>query len=207
MAKFEDELTWGFSRLDQLRNQYAWRAVEKEYQNFDVQRVDLLLRNAQAWLKTTISVELVEVPVPDGSGQALLGAWTRLADGTYKVAVRAGLNRCWKRFVSCKELCHAIIDKPEYHNLEVEPHVDEMTVGSREQPGMAVMCEELAEIVAMEFLFPFELRRAALAKVVDGDFMPIAQQYLVPKLMVEKYLSTQQLDRIEPFRKPLKKVA
>lgn len=207
MAKFEEELIWAFGRLDELRRQYVWRLVEKEDQVFDVRRVDLLHRNVQQWLGVPISVEFLDVPTPDGVGAALLGACEIQQDGSYRIGVRAGLNRCWKRFVSAKEICHPIINKKEYHNLQLEPHIDGMTVAAGKNGGFALMAEELAEIVAMEYLFPFELRRAALATVINGDFLPVAQKYLVPLLLVEKYLSAHQLERIAPFRQSLKQAA
>lgn len=42
----------------------------------------------------------------------------------------------------------------------------------------------------MEFLFPFKKRQSILSRPSPPDFAVIAKQYLVPELMIDKYLST-----------------
>lgn len=43
----------------------------------------------------------------------------------YSILALAGLNPCWRRFVTCKEIMHALMDCDEYRNLNIDIHIEQ----------------------------------------------------------------------------------
>lgn len=109
------------------------------------------------------------------------------------------LNSCWERFTVCKELFHAVLDTDEYRSMELFLHIEDITLSfpnDDSTPSKPVACEFLAEVAAMEFLFPYQKRELILkiANIVPKD---IAEQYKIPCLMVERYLSTDYMEKLK----------
>ncbi|WP_426147191.1 ImmA/IrrE family metallo-endopeptidase [Polaromonas sp. DSR2-3-2] len=101
------------------------------------------------------------------------------------------LNSCWERFTVCKELFHIVLDQDEYRTIDIFQHIQNIILAfpdDEASPTKPVICEILAEIAAMEFMLPY-LRREQIIKVNGWSAMDIAQQYKIPCLLVEKYLS------------------
>lgn len=133
------------------------------------------------------------------------GACFALAEiDTYDIAIAYGLNYCWKRFVICKELFHAVLETPGHHNLDLEKHVEEVTLAfpvDDSEPSDAVKVEILTEIAAMQFLFPYAARQKELVMLGASSlhYLAIAEKYRVPQIMVERYLSKQHMDVLGKF--------
>lgn len=147
----------------------------------------------------------VEVKLLDlgADAQAVRGMYAAY-DDHYDVVVLSGQNYCWQRFVLCKELFHVILDTDEYRSVHVGELVDEFTntfpmqeAGADARPGAHVTNEMVAEICAMEFLFPYADR----VRIVAGehDPMELAQRYKVPRVFVERYLSSDYLGNLKEF--------
>lgn len=129
---------------------------------------------------------------------AVWGAFIKKPDG-YDIVISQGHNYCWRRFVTCKELFHVVLDKEEYRNMDIEAHVNEVTVtfpDHHSRPGVPVMAEMLAEISAMEFLFPYRRRQQALVGQHKDNFLAIAEMHKVPQVHVEKYLSPSYMEAL-----------
>ena len=109
------------------------------------------------------------------------------------------LNSCWERFTVCKELFHAVLDRDEYRSMEIFHHIENITLSFPDDdstPSKPVACEFLAEVAAMEFLFPYQNRELIL-KTTDIAPRDIAEQYKIPCLMVERYLSTDYMEKLK----------
>ena len=109
------------------------------------------------------------------------------------------LNSCWERFTVCKELFHVVLDKEEYRSMDIFQHIQNITLSfpdDESRPTGPVVCEFLAEVAAMEFLFPYAERKAILAANAMTP-AEVAEQYKVPCLMVEKYLSHDYMDKLK----------
>jgi hypothetical protein len=193
---FETELKYCMERTNSLMSQYVMRYVDK---NWPVRTVELLKRACQTDLGATVSTGTVDVAIP-AKGSALKAFWIR-ENGAFHICLTPGQNQCWKRFATCKELFHIIIDKEEYRTTDLLPHIGEMTTARpfSEAASPAVIAEHLAEIGAMEYLLPFSCRQAERASVVNGDYMPIAKKYLVPLIKVERFLSDEYMTWLAPF--------
>lgn len=121
-------------------------------------------------------------------------------DDRYDVYLLGDLNFCWERFVLCKELFHVILDKSEYRNMRIGELVEEFTSAFPAddiRPGPAVTNELVAEICAMEFLFPYADRISLASRPHDSS--EIAEQYKVPKVFVERYLSDAYCKNLKEF--------
>lgn len=104
----------------------------------------------------------------------------------YDICLLDGMNYCYRKFALCKELFHIIIDNPEFQSVDFDYTIDKCVNGG--QLNGADSNEYIAEIAAMEYLFPFRIRKM-LVESGDVDYEKVAIQYRIPRLLVEKYLT------------------
>ena len=124
---------------------------------------------------------------------AVRGMYAALSDGSYEIYTLAELGSHEERFVLTKELFHVVLDTEECRNMDLYNHLEDaqssFTIGDAE-PNRSVTWEVLAEIAAIEFLFPYATRVAVLAAAGGNpNFADIARRYGVPQLYIEMYLS------------------
>jgi hypothetical protein len=120
----------------------------------------------------------------DGS----LGVYS--GNGDYaRIQYSSSLNFCWERFVLCKEMYHCILDaspKTGVSNLNDLLKLAEYLVAdtvSSHAPFDPHGTEQDAEILALETLFPFELRSHYLQDYADGKITDhqLALRYRIPQ--------------------------
>jgi hypothetical protein len=95
----------------------------------------------------------------------------------------------WKRFSAVKELCHILIDSEE----DFQPNPDATVLALKYDTGLFDEAsspekdsEHLAEIIALELIYPLEYRRIDRQRLADGVSLDqIARERVVPK----KYVS------------------
>lgn len=115
-----------------------------------------------------------------------------MADGTYQIFLMSGMSDEEKRFAYCKELFHVVIDTEDYHNTNLYDHVYEVVATfpvTDSTPSPSAQSEKLAELAAMEFMFPYEDRKRILEQDSNPDAGRIASMYGVPQPYVELYCS------------------
>lgn len=111
-------------------------------------------------------------------------------DGDYaRVQYSSSLNFCWERFVLCKEMYHCVLDqKPENRVTNLgdllklaEYLVDDTISGLA--PFAPHETEQEAEILALETLFPLELRQQHEAAYSEGEITDyqLALRYRIPQ--------------------------
>lgn len=126
---------------------------------------------------------------------AIRGMFAALSDGSYEIYLLADLGERERRFVKCKELFHVVLDDENCRSMDIYAHLELASVafsvaGANDNPGSPVACEALAEIAAMEFLFPYAERAEVVANSAGNiDYPAVATQYGIPQLYVELYLS------------------
>jgi len=114
------------------------------------------------------------------------------------------LNHCWTRFILCKEMYHCIIDDDNQNKTRTTDELillaDHLTnsfleVLSDEQDEIETFhpyeTERSAEIMALETLFPIELRRVHLDDYDAGlitDYQ-LALRYKIPEAYVQLAMS------------------
>jgi Zn-dependent peptidase ImmA (M78 family) len=166
-------------------NHYYWMHTDGDEATNGVVSVE----NIQKIISLMTGVEIFkeEVDVASDFHRALIERY----DGGKKayIYVMAAERDDWKRFATVKELCHALIDAGE--DFQPDPCVtihgvkdgaalfDEGSIPEKDS-------ENLAEIIAMELLYPLELRRADREEMRRGATLDdVARQRRVPP----KYIS------------------
>lgn len=147
-----------------------------------------------------VGVNLIQLPL-QRANSVVLGMFIMKSDRTFDICFVADLTPEWKRFVICKELFHILIDQEQYRDMDIAAHVDALTVAFPQddsRPRPSVVAEFLAEVAAMEFLFPRDRRLQELANT--RSVTDIGQRYDVPLLFVERYLSTPFIENLDPDR-------
>lgn len=136
------------------------------------------------YLGKPIEKRILEIPAEACS---IRGFYISYPD-KYEIYLMAGMNFCWSRFVLCKELFHVILDEERYQTTNIYAHLEEvMTSFPSTQPGgPAAVSEALAEIAAMEFMFPYADRAPISLPLADS--LEIAERYKVPQAKIEEYM-------------------
>jgi hypothetical protein len=110
-----------------------------------------------------------------------------------KIRIVKGLNTCWRRLVTCKELFHVLFDCPEFQRLDLQEHIESSLYVQLNGNG-SVQAEFYTEIAAMEFLFPYKDREAILKHNSNPDTLELAKRYMVPQFYIEKYLGVKLME-------------
>lgn len=121
-------------------------------------------------------------------------------DDRFVIHVRRGQTLEWDRFTVIKELCHALMDSAE----EYSPHGVETLrelVSWRgldfdwEEASEVARCERLAELMALELIYPFEYREGDKAAIAAGATRAdVGQKRGVPLPWVERALLQRHID-------------
>jgi hypothetical protein len=148
---------------------------------------DDLLHVAQELTGKEIDIYELDEPLEH---ETIYGYFVAEANG-YSILLRTGLHEDVIRYVLCKELFHVMLDaNTEYRTTDTCGHLDQVAISfpvTDSEPGPAVRSEVLAEIGAMEFLFPYTARIEELA-TTPVDFQTITDKYKIPQYLVERYL-------------------
>jgi len=145
--------------------------------------------------------QIIEVNVAY-EGSAVYSACVMNTDGSADIVLARGLDLPWRRYLVCKELFHIMIDKEEYRNMDLAAHTASVAVDFQlddSQPEPAVAAEFLAEVAAMEFLFPYARRESLLKAFPQPDFASVSAQYDLPSVLVERYLSDLRMAPLAEF--------
>lgn len=145
-----------------------------------------------------IQIELVDFP-----GVHIRGMMERYSDGQAFVFVRKKqdnddtLNNYWHRFIAVKEMIHLAIDEKEDWSVEGSETIDDLIVeheidrGSPPRDG--IQSEVLAEIAAIELLYPWEFRQTD----IDSGKSPqeLSKLHKVPLYVIQRALSPNHMTR------------
>jgi hypothetical protein len=118
-----------------------------------------------------------------------------------KITYASSLNECWQRFVLCKEMYHCVIDNDTETRTsnpgEVSALLEEL--GSPVMPGRskkinpnqsALDTEYDAELLAVETLFPLELRKHHMHDYNNQKIssFQIALRYKIPEVYIAAFM-------------------
>lgn len=179
----EDDIVHCLAKAQEIREQYEMYVL---HGNGYPKSVDDFIWICGEYLGFQFTIEQVDLPAEGCSIQAVFIAE---GDGSYRIGVLSGLTDEDLRFVVCKELFHMIFDEPGRRSIALREHVENYTSNlplDDAEPDCSAAWETLAEIAAVEFLFPYEERVRILA-APDGsvDFARIATTYGLPRIFVE----------------------
>lgn len=106
---------------------------------------------------------------------------------------KSGLNKCWKRFVLCKELMHLVLDDTGSmvdSSVELKQLAMAMMTSSNEfmteNIQAARKSEEMAVLAALELLFPIQYRHGLIRQKDERKYTnkQIAEVFLIPEMYV-----------------------
>lgn len=195
----QSELEYCFDKVAHITQFYLLEHLASDDPERDVEH---LIQTCNKYLNGNIRVLVMDDMRQDNS--PILGAYIAKVDGA-DICLIQGLNHCWTRFVTCKEVFHVVLDKEEYRNMSISEHVDEVTVAFPDSdastPGAPVLAEKLAEIAAMEFLIPYKQRIVEIG-AANGEGVNhtlIAAKYKVPRVLVETYFSSSYMESLAKY--------
>lgn len=122
-----------------------------------------------------------------------------------EIDVKSSLPEDWKRFVAAKELLHLVIDQEEdlspYGDETLDKLVREGHIGVISQNGDAApaQSELIAEVAAMELLYPIQNRLGDLSSLLEGKVtqQKLALHYGIPVNFVDTAFSKGYLEVIK----------
>ena len=116
-----------------------------------------------------------------------------------------GLTPFHCRFVRTKELFHIHLDQEALRTRDIIGLVENMMVRASSESadlhlGRATNSETIAELAALEFLFPYE-RRLRHKRTIDDadDYAAIAEEYQVPQFLIEHCLSDGFMESLKAY--------
>lgn len=142
---------------------------------------------------TLITGLRVEKYIVTFKAEAVRGAFERYPDHV-KIFVRSDQSAVWIRFTVVKELCHALCDIPETYSVEpvrtIQGLLDHTDFVPGEHVDGEVQSERIAELMAMELLYPFEIRDGDI-KAKDAGLETVrslSEKRGIPSVWVERAL-------------------
>jgi Zn-dependent peptidase ImmA (M78 family) len=167
-------------------NHYYWMHLDGEIDG--KVRVENIQKIVQIITKHEIEITDVDV-----EGKIFRGIIER-KPGRVIILVRSDQSPEWKRFTVVKELCHLLCDV----EAEWEPD-EEKALRNLLDPepffwdgNMPAACqtEHIAELIALELLYPLEFRKGDMKAVAAGEpIVAVAARRQVPPVYVERALS------------------
>lgn len=160
-------------------------------------RMDELIVIIQTYLEKKVTVrQLLRAK------RSIKGVYFALQDGSYEINLLSGMDEDEERITLCKELFHVVIDTEAYHSTDLYGHVYEVVATfpvTNSNPSPSAQSEKLAELAAMEFLFPYVDRKAILEDNNNPDMAVIAARYGVPQGSVELFCSEPYMEFFAEF--------
>jgi len=179
----------------ELREQYKLMCLRGDATRKSIDQLKNLIEN---YLGKAVSVHTLA-----RQRSSIKAFYFAMKDGTYEIYLLAGMGDEEKRFAYCKELFHVVIDVEAYHNTNLHDHVYEVVATfpvTDSTPSPSVQSEKLAELAAMEFMFPYEDRQHILEGTKNPDAAEIASRYGVPQPYIELYCSEGHMGFAHAFR-------
>ena len=174
-----------------------------------VKKVKLHLENGKG-PKIPISIEDLQQSIQEVFGvkieksevhiitKSVGGFYERHSEKLAKIYVSGGQASEMVRYVLTKEMCHIVVDQPN----ERSPHGDRTIaailnfMSSELMPFFGdennqIRSEQLAELAAIEFLYPYELRGPDRLKIrpTGASYSSLARHYGIPEFVVARALS------------------
>lgn len=184
------------SKVAEIKEVYGLRYLASDATK---RSVDKLLDLCRSYLEKKIDWHVHS----DSALNHFVQSFVIVKDEGYEICTLSDLNNCWKRFVLCKEIFHIILDSEEDWNSSLEDHLINFHGGITElesEVSGSAQAELLAEIAAMEFLFPYK-ERIALNKNGYVDYSAIAERYKIPRYFAERYLTKAYIENLQPFHR------
>jgi Zn-dependent peptidase ImmA (M78 family) len=159
-------------------------------------RFDLSIEDLQHVVSGMYTIQIVKKQVAY-EGTFVRGLIERYQKSQSRVVIyiKKNIDDDAKRFVAVKELCHVVIDEKEDWSPEGEKTIEtlliEYVVNNGETAQTPSQSEILAEIAAIELMYPYDLRILDAAKLANKEtsLQKIANTHKMPEEIVSRSLS------------------
>ena len=181
MLTISQKIEAGFELARQITEAACMKGVDPEKLS-----IDELRDHISEMFEVEIDMKLLDVEV-----EAVYGFIMRYENGKRAcVYIAKNIPPRWKRLVGVKELCHVVVDVEEDWNpngLDTLQRLMTWTIDMDAEENLAVRSEHIAEMVALELIYPLENRRADIAAGEKTD--QIAAKYKLPETIVQMVVS------------------
>jgi hypothetical protein len=134
------------------------------------------------------------------TGEYVGGTIERYSDKTARILVKSRQSPEMMRFIATKELCHVMIDNAESWSIKGadtirgllrEWELCQENGDGHKDPANPLQSEMLAEIGAMELIYPFEYRETDIAKLGSQQttVTKIALDHEAPEWVIDQAIS------------------
>jgi len=144
----------------------------------------------------------------DFEGGSLRGNVERYEDHAI-IHVRLSQSDYWQRFTVVKELCHVLLDEKEDWSTDVVETISGLLAftGLNGEESAPIRSEKLAEVMALELVYPLEYRAEDRAYIeAGGKVTEVSDNRKVPPLWVERALKPHYMEMCEEAWKLLREV-
>lgn len=180
MLTIAQKIEAGFELARQITEAAWMKGVDPEKLS-----IDELRDHISEMFDVEIEVKLLDVEV-----KAVYGFIMRYEGGKRAcVYIAKNIPPRWKRLVGVKELCHVVVDVAEDWNpngVDTLQRLMTWTVDLDAAENLAVRSEHIAEMVALELIYPLESRRDDITNGEKTD--QIAAKYKLPENVVQMVL-------------------
>lgn len=172
---------------------FAWsrRVVHHYWMHTDGDEAgDVSIENVQQVISRLTGLPIEKLLV-DFEGTTLRGNIERYDDRAV-IHVRAGLSPNWQRFTVVKEMCHILLDEKEDWSTDVVTTISDLLSfsGLDGDESAPLRSEKLAELMALELIYPLEFRDEDRAFLdAGGKVSDLADKRKVPPLWIERALA------------------
>jgi Zn-dependent peptidase ImmA (M78 family) len=166
-----------------LVNHYYWQHTDGD--DGAMIRVENLQMVIERITRLKVEKRLVQF-----EGNNVRGNYERYDDRII-INIRDGQPLEWVRYTITKELCHALNDLPEEFSPDPAETIKELVkyaaLALEDGVSSALKSERLAEIIALELIYPIEFREADIASVEGGaSIASIVKKRGVPSALVQR---------------------
>ncbi len=147
------------------------------------------IENVQRIVETMTKKKIIKKSVSTG-GTIIRGMTERYADKAL-IYIRKEQSLEWQRYTAIKELCHIVYDEADDFEPDplktLEQLVLKRTLTLGEPTSPALLSERLAEITALEIIYPLEFRQSDAADLQAGRHMDDLVAYRqIPGVHIER---------------------
>lgn len=179
-----------FEKVKQVKQNKKLLCLSPDHVPVSIEDLQYVIEDQYGWKISKYEVSF--------SADFLRGMVEKFNNGTANVYVGANQSIAAQRFTAAKELAHIMIDEEEDWSPRGQATIDNLIVEEyvpSEPPRKAadgnIQSEALAEIAAMEILYPIEFREDDQKRVKSGEatIPQISIHFNLPEFIVGKALN------------------
>jgi Zn-dependent peptidase ImmA (M78 family) len=196
MADFTLRIIQSFEKA-KLINHYYWMYTPDG--NQDRIRVENIQHIVERLTKLKVEKRAVQF-----EGGIVRGNYERHSDHIV-INIRSGQPIEWVRYTITKELCHAVNDLPEEFSPQAEHTIRGLLqyagVAMEDTASPALQSERLAELIAIELLYPIEFREEDIKS--GASVREIVARRGIPSSIIQRCHIPSHLDACKHFWRAL----